>query len=45
MPFRMHGPILKVARTGTDLAGGDAIRADHLAEAVNYRSLDRQLRA
>jgi magnesium chelatase family protein len=40
---RAHDRILRVARTVADLGGSDRVTADHLAEAIGYRTLDRKL--
>ena len=40
---RAHARILKIARTIADLEGSDELRAAHVGEAIQYRTLDRKL--
>ena len=39
---RAYTRVLRIARTIADLEGVENIAADHLAEAINYRTMDRQ---
>jgi magnesium chelatase family protein len=42
LSMRAYDHILKIGRTIADLAGCESLRAEHVAEAILYRTLDRE---
>jgi len=40
---RSYAKVVRIARTAADLAGASRIEPVHVVEAIQYRSLDRDL--
>jgi len=45
LSLRAYGKVIKVARTIADLAAAESVSSTHVAEAIQYRLLDRDDRS